>query len=154
MTTLTRLRRAALVAIACSATLATAHADATRPTLVGVKAQLKGPDDFSTYTNQCIAKATSGAARDATADCTAAVKRAEIAALEARTSPFAVYLLPDAHATLALALSNRAVVHWLNGSAAAKTDIARAATLAPKSAYVQTNVVALAQPRVVTVAAR
>lgn len=154
MPTLTRLRQAALVAVACTAALASAHADATRPMLVDVKPPFKGPDEFTLLTNQCIAKARSGAARAATADCTGAVRRAEIAALEARTSPFAVYLTPDAHATLALALSNRAVVHWLNGSPEANADIARAASLAPKAEYVQKNRAVLAQPRVAAVAAR
>jgi Flp pilus assembly protein TadG len=149
-----RLRTAALAALACTTLTGLAHAAETRPTLVDLKTQFSRPDALTLLTNECIAKAAGGAPREAMAACDAAVKQAEAAASAARTSQLAVYIAPEAQATLALALSNRAVVHWLNGSVAANEDIARAAALAPQASYVQANRVALAQPRAVTVAAR
>jgi hypothetical protein len=143
-------RAALLVAALAVAGVASA---ANKPVLVRVTpAPPTTPDRYTRATHDCVT-GTRGANTAALASCNAAVEIAQMELQAAKSSTMSLYAVPQARRSLALALSNRAVAHWMLGEAA-EADIRRAALLAPHEEAVKTNVVALATPRAETVAAR
>lgn len=143
--------RAALLVAAL--TVAGVASAAHKPVLVTVAPMpTAAPDTYTRATQDCVAGTRTGASA-ALASCDTAVSIAQIELQAAKSSTMSVYAVPRARRSLALALSNRAVARWMQGQAP-DADISRAALLAPREDAVKTNLVALATPRAVAVAAR
>jgi hypothetical protein len=144
-------RLPAALVTACLVAAPSVHASTARPVLIDVAAAPLGTNDaFAAETRACIARASAEAA----AHCDTAVGIAETELHATRASAVALYTARAARGTLAIALSNRAVVRWLQGRPGAGEDIARAARLAPREDFVAINAAVLSAPRDATLAAR
>jgi tetratricopeptide (TPR) repeat protein len=96
----------------------------------------------TTATNRCVAYSVTRQLQAARAACDAAVNEAQqaIASMPVSMS----WARSDYRDYLALAYSNRAVLNWLmNDSAAAQSDLKKAAAVSPKAAFVARNETAL-----------
>lgn len=147
----TLVSRAVVVAAALAfSSLASAG---TKPVLVSVSTSPAiGADEFTLATKACVAGARASSTTAFSA-CDSAVSIAQTELHIARSSTMSIYAVPMARRSLALALSNRAVARWMIGQAT-DADISRASKLAPRAEFVQTNLTALATPRVPALAAR
>jgi hypothetical protein len=99
-------------------------------------------DGDSLATNRCVAYVATRQLPAAHAACDAAVRDAQqaIASLPMSLS----YARSEYRGYLALAYSNRAVLNWLsNDSAAAQSDLRKAAAVAPNAKFVARNQTAL-----------
>ncbi len=99
-------------------------------------------DSDSVGTNRCVAYTVTRQIEKARSACNAAVRDAqqEIASLPVSMS----WARADYRDYLALAYSNRAVLNWMvNDTAAAQSDLKKAAAVAPKAAFVARNMTAL-----------
>jgi len=95
--------------------------------------------------NRCIALSMTRQWDLAHAACDAAVRDAQLEHTE--LSPYNIYGRNLEDEYVALALANRAVLHWISSeSAAAESDLRKAQHLAPKSAFVTRNLTALHAP--------
>jgi hypothetical protein len=109
---------------------------------LGSSATLSTLDPSPLSNNRCVAFALTKQWESARAACDQAVRDAR---LEKTTLPsYQSWARKLANDYLAVALSNRAVLHWLSSdSAAAATDLKKAEGLAPKAAFVARNLSAL-----------
>jgi hypothetical protein len=106
--------------------------------LLHYRASLSLFDNSANSNNRCVALAATRQWEAARAACNEAVRDAE----QERGELPAYRAVENEY--VAIALSNRAVVHWMSSeSEAATADLKRAATLSPKAAYVQRNASAL-----------
>lgn len=125
------------VALATSLFLSTvAHADAqsARPMLVAYAS--------ASITNLCVDYIVTRQLDDARSACNGAVREAKRARTE--MSNWMTTSRKDFNEQIALAYSNRAVLHWLSdNSDAAAADLAKARRLSPEAAYVARNETAL-----------
>jgi hypothetical protein len=103
-------------------------------------------DGSTASNNRCVALAMTKQWDTARAACDEAVRDAEH---EKATLPSYQYWARKLENDyVAVALSNRAVFHWLSAdNAAAAADLKRAATLSPKAAFVERNQAALEYSR-------
>jgi hypothetical protein len=100
-------------------------------------------DPSARNTNLCVAYSMTLQWREARATCDAAVRDASTQRLSVPTWLGWTQQAEDEY--LALAYTNRAVMHWmLRDSAAAEKDLTKAQGLAPQADFVARNVVALA----------
>lgn len=100
-------------------------------------------DPSAANTNRCIAYSMTLQWQEARAACDAAVRAAE----DQRISHSSgwTWLPADDDDRLALAYTNRAVLHWLSHEdSAARQDLARARRLSPQAEFVAQNLAALA----------
>ena len=106
------------------------------------KATLSRFDSSTNSNNRCVTLTVTRQWDAARAACDEAVKAAE---REKATLPtFESWARSVENDYVAVALSNRAVMHWMSAdSDAAAADLKRAAALSPKSAFVQRNKSAL-----------
>ena len=96
-------------------------------------------------TNKCVAYTMTAQFEAAESLCNAAVISAQ-RDLNTATSSM-LWERPQLAEYLAVAYSNRAVLHWLSSDAvAAARDLAEAVALSPKSDFVRRNIVALRSP--------
>jgi tetratricopeptide (TPR) repeat protein len=93
-------------------------------------------------TNRCVAYTVTHQIEAARAACDAAVREAQ---QEISTLPISMFWArSDYRNYLALAYSNRAVLYWMsNDTAAAQSDLKKAAAVAPKATFVARNLTAL-----------
>jgi hypothetical protein len=99
-------------------------------------------DSDSVGTNRCVAYTVTRQIEAARAACNSAVRDAQqqIATLPVSMS----WARADYRDYLALAHSNRAALNWMvNDTAAAQSDLKKAAAAAPKAAFVARNITAL-----------
>jgi hypothetical protein len=99
-------------------------------------------DPKTTATNRCVVYTVTHQIQAARAACDRAVREAhqEIAGLPVSLS----WARSDYRDYLAVAYSNRAVLEWaMNDGAAARSDLEKAAAVAPKAPFVARNVAAL-----------
>jgi hypothetical protein len=99
-------------------------------------------DSDTASTNRCVAYVVTRQMEAARAACDAAVREAQ----QAITSmPMSMsWARSDYRDYLAVAYSNRAVLNWAaNDTAAAQSDLKKAARVAPKAAFVARNLTAL-----------
>jgi len=109
---------------------------------LGFKPTLSAFDTSTNSNNRCVSLTVTKQWDAARAACDKAVNDAE----RDRTSltAFEIWARPAENDYVAVALSNRAVLHWMTDeSDAAAADLERAAALSPKSAFVQRNKSAL-----------
>lgn len=109
---------------------------------LGFKPTLSAFDTSTNSNNRCVSLTVTKQWDAARAACDKAVSDAE----RDRTSltAFEIWARPAENDYVAVALSNRAVLHWMTDeSDAAAADLERAAALSPKSAFVQRNKSAL-----------
>jgi hypothetical protein len=101
------------------------------------------PDPAASNTNLCVAYSMTLQWREARATCDAAVREASRQRLSMPTWLGWTQQSEDEY--LALAYTNRAVMHWLlRDGAAAQKDLTKAQELAPRADFVARNVAALA----------
>ena len=101
--------------------------------------------DDATPTNQCVAYTMTGQLDTAKSVCDAAVREAKLDLLHASST--ALWRVDQLQEFLAVAYSNRAVLHWVSKDAvAAARDLAEAAALTPKADFVARNITALRSP--------
>jgi hypothetical protein len=99
-------------------------------------------DSESASTNRCVAYVVTRQMEAARAACDAAVREAQQAITSMPVSMS--WARSDYRDYLALAYSNRAVLNWMaNDSAAAQSDLKKAAQVAPKAEFVARNLTAL-----------
>jgi hypothetical protein len=99
-------------------------------------------DPSATNTNRCVAYSMTLQWQDAHAACDAAVREASERRL-ARAGELS-WQTPSENDRLAVAYTNRAVMHWLaHDDAAAHGDLAKALQLSPQATFVARNVAAL-----------
>jgi hypothetical protein len=99
-------------------------------------------DPSATNTNRCVAYSMTLPWQEAHAACDAAVRAASEQRL-ARAGELS-WRTPSEADRLAVAYTNRAVMHWLaHDDAAARGDLAKALQLSPQAAFVARNVTAL-----------
>jgi hypothetical protein len=99
-------------------------------------------DSESASTNRCVAYVVTHQVEAARAACNAAVREAQQAISSMPVSMS--WARSDYRDYLALAYSNRAVLNWVaNDTAAAQSDLKKAAAVAPKAAFVARNLTAL-----------
>lgn len=99
-------------------------------------------DSESVSTNRCVAYVVTRQMEAARAACDAAVREAQQAVTSMPVSMY--WARSDYRDYLALAYSNRAVLNWAaNDTAAAQSDLKKAAKVAPKAAFVARNLTAL-----------
>jgi hypothetical protein len=92
--------------------------------------------------NRCVAYAATRQWESARIACDAAVRDAQQE--KAELPSYQIWARKLENDYLALALSNRAVVHWMSDdSAAAASDLKKAAQLAPKADFVERNLTAM-----------
>jgi hypothetical protein len=107
------------------------------------KATLSAFDTSTNSNNRCVSFTMTKKWDAARAACDQAVRDAERE--KTATPAFESWARDMQNDYVAVALSNRAVMHWMaDESAAAAADLKRAAELSPKSAFVQRNQSALA----------
>ena len=109
---------------------------------LGFKPTLSAFDSSTNSNNRCVSLTVTKQWDAARAACDKAVSDAE----RERTSltAFEIWARPAENDYVAVALSNRAVLHWINEeSEAAAADLARAEALSPKSGIVKHNKSAL-----------
>ena len=116
-------------------------------------ASLSALDGTASSNNRCVALAVTKQWDAARAACDEAVRDAE---REKVTLPsYQYWARKQENDYVAVALSNRAVFHWLSSdSAAAAADLKRAATLSPNSDFVERNKSALEYSRVAVAQAK
>jgi hypothetical protein len=99
-------------------------------------------DSDTTSTNRCIAYVVTRQMEAARAACDAAVREAQRAITSMPVSMS--WARSDYLDYLGVAYSNRAVLNWVaNDTAAAQSDLKKAAKVAPKAAFVARNLTAL-----------
>ena len=99
-------------------------------------------DSDTVNTNRCVAYVVTRQIEAARAACDAAVREAQQAITSMPVS--LSWARSDYLDYLALAYSNRAVLNWVaNDTAAAQSDLKKAAAVAPKAAFVARNLTAL-----------
>jgi hypothetical protein len=109
------------------------------------QARLGNPSDETTPTNKCVAYTMTGQLDSAKSACDAAVREARSDLMHASSSM--LWRTQTLQEFLAVAYSNRAVLHWLSKDAvAAARDLAEAAALTPKADFVARNITALRSP--------
>lgn len=102
-------------------------------------------DDDTLPTNKCVAYTMTGQFAAAQSQCDRAVRQAKTDLRH--TGPSMLWKASELQEFLAIAYSNRAVLHWLSKDAvAAANDLAEAAALTPKAAFVARNISALRSP--------
>jgi hypothetical protein len=103
---------------------------------------VNGLSGDSVNTNRCVAYVVTRQVEAARIACTDAVRDAQ---QQIATLPIAMsFARTDYRDYLALAYSNRAVFNWMsNDTAAAQSDLKKAAAAAPKAEFVARNVTAL-----------
>jgi len=100
--------------------------------------------DAMVKTNECVAYTMTGQFAAAQAVCDSAVASAK---QDLRQAHAPVWQLAQLQDTLAVAYSNRAVLHWLShNNGAAEHDLSDASTLSPKADFVARNESALHSP--------
>jgi hypothetical protein len=99
-------------------------------------------DDDTASTNRCVAYVVTRQMEAARAACDAAVREAQQAITSMPVSMS--WARSDYLDYLGVAYSNRAVLNWVaNDTAAAQSDLKKAAKVAPKAAFVARNLTAL-----------
>jgi hypothetical protein len=103
------------------------------------------PSDEALPTNRCVAYTMTGQFDTAKSACDAAVREARSDLMHASSSM--LWRTAELQDFLAVAYSNRAVLHWLSKDAvAAARDLAEAAVFTPKAEFVARNITALRSP--------
>jgi len=107
-----------------------------------LSAHVNGLNADSVNTNRCVAYVVTRQVEAARIACNDAVRDAQD---QISSLPIAMsFDRTDYRDYLALAYSNRAVFHWMsNDTAAAQSDLKKAAAVAPKAEFVARNVTAL-----------
>ena len=106
------------------------------------KPALSAFDSSTNSNNRCVSLTVTKQWDAARAACDKAVNDAERDRMS--LTAFEIWARPAENDYVAVALSNRAVLHWINEeSEAAAADLARAEALSPKSGIVQRNKSAL-----------
>jgi hypothetical protein len=99
-------------------------------------------DSSTTSNNRCVALSITRQWESAKLACDEAVRDAQSERLAVST--YNIWARTTENDNVAVALSNRAVLHWMSAeTAAAASDLKRAAFLSPKSDFVARNRVAL-----------
>jgi hypothetical protein len=114
----------------------------------GLTQALRGvADDDKTATNKCVAYTMTAQLTAAQSLCDEAVKSARWDLWHLSVSGAALWEQRTLQEALAIAYSNRAVVHWLtNDAPAAERDLADAVAIMPNADYVARNLSALHSP--------
>jgi hypothetical protein len=107
-----------------------------------LSAHMHSLDSDTVSTNRCVAYVATHQVEAARAACDAAVREAQQAITSMPVSMS--WARSDYRDYLALAYSNRAVLNWMaNDTAAAQSDLKKAARVSPKAAFVARNLTAL-----------
>jgi hypothetical protein len=114
----------------------------------GLTQALRGvAGDDTTVTNKCVAYTMTAQLTAAQSLCDEAVKSAQRDLWHLSASGASLWEQRTLQESLAIAYSNRAVLHWLaNDSPAAERDLADAVAIMPKADYVARNLSALHSP--------